>query len=112
MLGGIYMNSKLIRKGKINKKKVVATISIILLLTISIIFLLGNNDTLSHSEIAYKTIYVSNGETLWEIARIEAQNNEYYSNYDIRYIVKDIKIINGLENSSIYVGQKLQIPII
>lgn len=106
------MKNKLIRKRKLNKKKVVATISIICLLTISIIFLLGNNDTLSHSEIAYKTIYVSNGETLWEIARIETKNNEYYSNYDIRHIVKDIKIINGLKNSSIYIGQKLQIPII
>ena len=106
------MNSKLVRKGKINKKKVVATISIILLLTISIIFLLGNNDTLSHSEIAYKTIYVSNGETLWEIARIEAQNNEYYAEHDVRYIVKDIKTVNGLKNSNLYIGQQLQIPVI
>jgi len=95
---------------KLNIKKVIATIGIILLLAICIIFLLGNNKTLSHGEISYKTIFVANGETLWEIARIEAQNNEYYAKRDIRYIVKDIKTINNLKNSNLYVGQELQVP--
>lgn len=105
------MNNKSIKKRKINQKKVIVAVCIILLLALSIIFLLGNN-TLSHCEITYKTIYVANGETLWEIARIEEQNNEYYAKRDIRYIVKDIKTINSLENSNLYIGQKLQIPVI
>lgn len=95
---------------KLNIKKVIATVSVILLLAVCIIFLLGNNNTLSHAEMSYKTVFVASGETLWEIAEIEAQNNEYYAKRDIRYIVKDIKTINNLKNSNLYVGQELQVP--
>ena len=95
---------------KLNIKKVIATICVILLLAICIVFLLGNNNTLSHAEISYKTVFVANGETLWEIAQIESQNNEYYANHDIRYIIKDIKTINDLKGSNLYVGQELQVP--
>lgn len=103
---------KITNKKKINKKKVFAFICIIVLIAISIIFLLGTKNTLSHSEITYKTIFVSNGDTLWEIAKIESQNNEYYAEHDVRYIIKDIKIINGLKNCNLYIGQQLQIPVI
>ncbi len=80
-----------------------------LLLLIAVISLFICKSTLSFNKINYKTIYVSNGETLWEIAESEQQNNEYYKEKDIREIVDSIKTINKLENSSLYEGQELLI---
>jgi LysM repeat protein len=53
---------------------------------------------------------VSNGDTLWEIAKLEKNTNEYYKNKDIREIVFDIKKVNNLQTSDIYEHQKLLIP--
>ncbi len=89
-----------------NKKKFIRG----LLLIIAIVSLFISKSTLSFSEqnnINYKTIYVSNGETLWEIAENEQKNNNYYKNKDIREIVYSIKNTNKLENSNLYEGQEL-----
>lgn len=96
-------------KFKLNIKKIIILIISVILL--SLLFLIFScNKTSSHVEKNLKTIFVSNGETLWEIARIEAINNEYYSKQDIRYIIKEIKLINKLESSDLYPGQELLIP--
>ena len=103
------MKNKRIEKTKLNIKKVVLSIIIIILLAISLIVMLGGK-TSSHVEMSLKTIYVAYGETLWEIARIESKNNEYYAKQDIRYIVKDIKQLNNLTSSNLYPGQELLVP--
>lgn len=103
------MKNKRIGKTKLNMKKIILAIAVIILLVISIIILMGGT-TSSHTEIALKTVYVAYGETLWEIARVEAKNNEYYAKQDIRSIVKDIKEINHLESCNLYMGQSLLIP--
>lgn len=93
-----------------NKKKFIRG----LLLIIAIISLFISKSTLSFSEqnnINYKTIYVSNGETLWEIAENEQKSNNYYKNKDIREIVYSIKNTNKLENSDLYEGQELLIAV-
>ncbi len=87
----------------------ILTISLFLLFTISIS---NNNISFSKEDISYKEIYTSSGDTLWGLAKREAENNKYYSNKDLRFIIKDIKKINKLNTSELNVGQKLIIPII
>lgn len=82
-----------------------------LLIIIAIISLFACKLTFSFSEKSYKTIYVSNGETLWQIAESEQKNNDYYKDKDIREIVYSIKNINKLENSTLYEGQVLLVAV-
>lgn len=103
------MKNKNAEKSKLNIKKVILSIIVIILLVICFVIILAGK-TSSHIEMSFKRVYVSYGETLWEIARIESKNNEYYANHDIRYIVKDIKNRNNLESSNLYPGQELLIP--
>lgn len=95
----------------VNVKKFVRSIVIVLLIIFgaSIIFAKG---TLSHKEAEYKKLYVSEGDTLWTIADDLQSNNDYYKDKDIRYIIEDMKNINNLESSSIYVNQELIVPVI
>ncbi len=92
-----------------NTKKFIRSILIILGMGF-IIMLLISKSTLSHKEIEYKTIYVSEGDTLWNIAKSNQANNDYYKNRDIRYIINDLIKVNNLDNSNIKVNQKLIIP--
>ena len=98
------------KNNKQKVKKIVYAITIIILLILSFTFLMGNGTTSSHVDVSMKKIFVSAGETLWEIAETEAVNNTYYHNKDVRYIVKDIKVINNLKNSDLSIGQELVIP--
>lgn len=102
--GGINMKIK-------NKKKFRRAIFIVVFFTILGIILLSNQ-TLSHGEVKTKTIYISGGETLWGIAQMELENNNFFENKSIREVIYNIKSINNLENSYIYEGQKLIIPYI
>ena len=66
------------------------------------------NISFSKGEIKTKTIYVSNGDTLWTIAREEQENNPYYENKDVRDIIYEIRKTNNLENNSnLNEGQEL-----
>ncbi len=104
------MKNRKNKKEKYDLKKILLSILIIILLVIGFTAILGNGTTSSHVDTKMKKIYVSYGETLWEIAEIEAVNNEYYKKDDVRHIVKDIKRINNLENSHLKTGQELNIP--
>jgi len=94
-----------------NVKKFIRSILIIM----GIIFCLTlfiSKATLSHGETEYKTIYVSEGDTLWNIAKSNQKNNQYYKDKDVRFIISDLMKINNLSNSSININQELKIPII
>ncbi|MDO5555092.1 MAG: LysM peptidoglycan-binding domain-containing protein [Clostridia bacterium] len=95
----------------VNKRKFITSLLLILLI-ISILSLIVSKSTYSCGEKQYKTIYVSTGDTLWNIANFEAKSNSYYKNKDLRYIIDDIIRINNLANSNINVDQKLLIPTI
>lgn len=90
------------------KKSVKIVLSIIVMAVI--VWLLIHSTSFSYKEVEYREIYVSNGDTLWEIAKLEKNTNEYYKNKDIREIIFDIKKVNNLQSSDIYEHQKLLIP--
>ena len=52
-------------------------------------------------------VFVQQGDTLWEIA---GRHNP--SGRDIRDIISEIKIYNGLKSSQIQTGDLLEIPIV
>ncbi|AGC68563.1 hypothetical protein Cst_c15770 [Thermoclostridium stercorarium subsp. stercorarium DSM 8532] len=52
----------------------------------------------------YKVITVRQGDTLWDIA------DKYRGKTEIRKYIYRIKKLNGLDDSTIYAGQKLYLP--
>ena len=95
----------------VNKKKFIRSTSVTIGLIIFII-LIFSNIGFSHTEINYKEIAISSGDTLWNIAKYERTNNEYFKNDDIRDIVDEIKHLNNLSSSNLEIGDKLSIPTI
>ncbi len=92
----------------VNIKKFIRSVLIILFILVGIL-LCVNNTTQSSANVKYKEIYISNGDTLWSIAKTEKENNLYYENKDIRDIVSHIKAINKLDSVEIKMNQKLLI---
>lgn len=92
-----------------NKKKFIRSILIIVVLTVGIVLIMTNRSE-SHQEVAYKTLAVASGDTLWNIAEKEKKNNSYYKDNDVRDIIRDIKAVNKLDSSSLKINQKLEIP--
>lgn len=98
----------------VNMKKFIRSIIILSGIVIAII-LFSSKGTLSHSEkeqIHYETISVFQGDTLWSIATNQQQNNPYYSEKDVRFVVSELRKINKLDNANLQIGQKLKVPII
>lgn len=93
----------------VNLSKFIRSISIIFGIILTVSFFISNT-TFSHGDLTYKEIYVSEGDTLWNIAIEEKENNLYYYNKDIRDIINNIKVINNLSNSNLHKNQKLSIP--
>ena len=94
---------------KIEKQKKTLKRIILLAFFIAILIVIFCTTTFSYKEHAYKIIQVSDGETLWSIAKFEKENNEYYKNKDIREIVNEIKITNNLDSCNLKSGQELKI---
>lgn len=91
----------------VNRKKFIKMVTLVIGIILAIFFYFSNV-SFSKGEIKTKTIYVSKGDTLWEIAQQEQESNAYYQNKDIRSIIHEIKKLNHLENNaSLVVGQKL-----
>jgi len=96
---------------RINKRKFIRSISLTIGLIIFLILMLSNI-SFSHTEISYKEIAVSSGDTLWSIAKYEQDNNVYFEDKDVRDIIEEIKYLNNLSVSNLEVGDKLTIPTI
>lgn len=80
----------------VNMKKFVRSISILMLIVLGIIFL-STKTSLSHNEnsqMNYDTLIVMQGDTLWQIALNQQEENSYYENKDVRDIIEHIKKTN------------------
>ena len=95
----------------INHRKFRKRFILIVFILCCIVFNIKNSAS-SEAKIEYKTITVSNGDTLWTIAEKEQKRNKYYEEKDVREIISDIKAINNLQSSNLSVEQNLNIPII
>lgn len=87
-----------------NKRRFMITIAV-LLSVISSVFLLSTTKTQGYSEVRYKEIVISSGDTLWDIAA-----EVYGSNSDIREKVSVIRKANNMTDSEIFAGQVLLLP--
>lgn len=99
------MKKRNTKKFRFSRFKVIRNFTILIILGL----LFFSLKTEAYNQNCYKIIIVSQGQTLWEIAKTENQYNEYYKNKDIRFIIKDIKRTNNLKESTIYTNQKLKI---
>lgn len=98
----------------VNFKKFIRSIFILIGIVVAITFF-GTKATLSHNEKVepnYESIYVCQGDTLWAIAIEQQENNPYYEDKDVRFIVSEIRKINNLSNANLNIGQELKIPVI
>lgn len=95
----------------VNKKKFIRSITVTLGLIILVTLMLINT-SFSHTETNYKKVAVISGDSLWSIAKYEKENNIYFENKDIRYIVDEIKYVNNLNTSNLNIGDELTIPTI
>lgn len=87
------------RRGKIN--------IIILAICLIIISFIGQK-CIAEKQIELRKITVTQYDTLWNIASDICDDNE---NLSIQNVIIEIKKINNLDNSNIYNGQQLFIPI-
>ncbi|MDE5831067.1 MAG: LysM peptidoglycan-binding domain-containing protein [Clostridia bacterium] len=92
-----------------SKKKLIRSTFVIIGLTIGLVLIMTGK-TFSHQDLTYKKVAVVSGDTLWEIAKEEKENNDYYKDNDIRDIIANIKMVNNLKSSSLTVDQVLEIP--
>mgnify|MGYP006286632275 CR=1 FL=1 len=85
-----------------NKKRFLMFLMVVL----SIFYLLFFACTIQgYKEREYKVINVSEGDTLWDIAL----ENDFEG--DIRQYIYEIKKVNNLNESTIYSGSSIKIPI-
>ena len=95
----------------VNMKKFIRSTSIMIGLIVLLILML-TNISFSHTDLKYKEIAVSSGDTLWSIAKYEKNSNSYFEDKDIRDIIDEIKYVNNLKDSNLSIGDKLNIPVI
>ena len=90
----------------VNKRKFIKSTLTLIIILVSIIILV--NTIINKTEYAekYKTIYISEDETLWSIAEEYKKTNQ-----DIREYIYEIKKLNNMESATIYEGQELTIII-
>lgn len=94
---------------KLNVKRIIKLIVVMVVLVITILLFI-HSTSLSYRDTQYREIYVCSGDTLWDIAKNEQQNNDYYKGKDIREIIFHIKKINNLPSSDLNINQKILIP--
>lgn len=94
---------------KLNVKRIIKLIVVMVVLVITILLFI-HSTSLSYRDTQYREIYVCSGDTLWDIAKNEQQNNNYFKGKDIREIIFHIKKINNLPSSDLNINQKILIP--
>lgn len=69
------------------------------------VFLSVNGNASGCKELEYIKVYVADGDTLWSIARsYKKPENE------IREFIHELKRINSLKSSELYIGQEIMVP--
>lgn len=95
------------KRYKLNMKRIIMNICVILMMLV--ICNVISNYTFGNKHIETKSITVASNDTLWKIA--EDVCNESSQGLNVQNIVIEIKNINNLKSSNIYLGQVLEIPV-
>lgn len=98
------VNKNIIKKSK-RKNIIINVIILLFILYICSIFL---NYSLAKNEIKTSEIIVTSDDTIWSLAKQVCSNR---SDLNIQNIMIEIKEINNLTSSDIYVGQVINLPI-
>lgn len=89
------------------RRKVTGLVVLVIIISMAILF---NSTSLSSTEIDYIEYTVSNNDALWTIAKCIQENNINYNRTDIREIIYEIKKINSMNTSEIFINDKIIIP--
>lgn len=95
------------KKYRLDLKRVCTNIMI--LATIFVLFNTIGNFTFGSKNIETKTIMVESRDTLWSIASDICKASS--EDLNVQNVILEIKNINNLDSSEIFVGQELNIPI-
>ena len=93
-----------------NIGKFIRSILLMLGAAAALLLIFAYPPALSHTDLSYKTISVSSGDTLWGIAQTLQGTDDYYKGKDVRYIVDDLVNVNHLSSKALYINQELQVP--
>lgn len=102
------MKNKKDKSIKVNLKKFLRGIIVIIFLAITITFI-ATKSIYSYKTVEEKEIYIKSGDTLWTIAKHEKKYNEYYKRKEIREIINDIRNLNNMSNANIVPGEIIKI---
>lgn len=92
-------------KSKKNSKFIV---NVLFILSMLLIISLFTNYNLANKQLKTNEVIVQSDDTIWNLAKKACKNKE---NVNIQNVIIEIKEINNLSSSNIYVGQVLNIPI-
>lgn len=95
------------RKYRLDVKRIITNIAIILIFILMMNLI--SNFTFGNKHIDTKQITVRSNDTLWKIAQDVCDDASEPLN--VQNVVIEIKNINNLQSSNIYLGQVLEIPI-
>ena len=79
---------------------------IVLLFVMTLLGAAAPRNTVNTSKVTYRTVEIAAGDTLWSLAEKYAPSAR-----QVRKYVYEIKDVNGLETSDLYVGQLILVPI-
>ncbi len=82
--------------------------TIIFIFVCLLIFSFFSSYQMGNKKLPTYDIVISNSDTIWNIAKDICNSNE---DLNIQNVVLDIKEINNLSSSDIYIGQTLSLPI-
>ena len=89
-----------------NKHRFSIFVAVVMLMTIALLVAVAYaND--NYEVVGYNTYVVSNGDTLWDIAK----TSNGYDYVDTREIVYTIQTASGLNTADVYVGDIVQVPV-
>ena len=107
---GDYMNTRNRRRKKQQLQLTLVLTGILFVLFIILFIQLSSNTVIGSKDISmkYVSVEVLAQDTLWDIGT-EFINENYF---DIHDYIEEIISINGLTSETIYVGQRITVPIV
>lgn len=97
---------KILRKNRPNRlNNLLVFILTVFIITLCLIFLFSNTNVYSKNIQLFDTVIVERGDTLWSIAA------NYDSDKCIEELIWEMNKYNDIDNSMIYPGDHIKIPV-